>query len=121
MESIYSQVDCLVLPTYYREGTPRSLLEAGAMGLPVITTDTPGCSDLVSNGVNGLICRARDAESLADAMLRVMALSSEERRQMGRRGRERVVSHYREDTVVQATLDAIEQAVASHDTRGLHH
>lgn len=121
MESIYSQVDCVVLPSYYREGTPRSLLEAGAMGLPVITTDTPGCSDLVRDGVNGLICSARSAESLADAMLRMMALPQQERQDMGRRGREHVVANYREDTVVQATLDAIEQAMADNDARKLHY
>ena len=57
-----------VLPSFYREGTPRSVLEAMSMGRPVITTDAPGCRETVEDGVSGFLVPARDAEALAGAM-----------------------------------------------------
>lgn len=60
-----------VLPSYYREGLPRTILEALAVGRPVITTDRAGCRDAVFDGENGLLVQARDADALADAMLRL--------------------------------------------------
>ena len=113
IEAIYRDVDCLVLPSYYREGTPRSLLEAGAMGLPLITTDTPGCNDVVCDGDNGFICKPRDANSLADAMARMLQLQPQERQAMGRSAREHVLDQYDERIVVDATLAAINRAIAA--------
>ena len=66
--------DCIVLPSY-REGLPRSLLEGAAMARPLIATDVPGCRDVVEDGVNGLLCEARSAASLAAAMERMLAMS----------------------------------------------
>ncbi|MCP3953786.1 MAG: glycosyltransferase family 4 protein, partial [Desulfobacterales bacterium] len=65
IEDEISIADCVVLPTYYPEGTPKALLEAAAMAKPIITTDTAGCRDVVDDGSNGFLCKARDAESLA--------------------------------------------------------
>jgi len=113
IEAIYREVDCLVLPSYYREGTPKSLLEAGAMGLPAITTNLPGCGDVISDGDNGIICAPRNAASLADAMARMLQLAPQERRAMGYRGRERVISEYDERIVVAATITAITRAIAA--------
>jgi glycosyltransferase involved in cell wall biosynthesis len=59
-----------VLPSYYREGVPRSTQEAMAMGRPIITTDTPGCRDTVVDGINGFVVPVRDDKALADAMMR---------------------------------------------------
>lgn len=59
-----------VLPSYYREGVPRSTQEAMAMGRPIITTDSPGCRDTVDDGVNGFVVPIRDDNALADAMMR---------------------------------------------------
>src|SRR5438093_133947 len=63
---IMAQADVVVLPSY-REGTPRSLLEAAAMGKPIITTRTVGCREVVEDGVNGLLVPLKDAKALADA------------------------------------------------------
>ncbi|MGB3797415.1 MAG: glycosyltransferase family 4 protein [Alteraurantiacibacter sp.] len=71
-----------VLPSYYREGLPRTILEALASARPVITTDLPGCRDAIENGVNGLIVRPRDAEDLAEAMMK-FAVEPQLVRQMG--------------------------------------
>lgn len=62
-----------VLPTYYREGLPRTILEALAVGRAVITTDAPGCRDAVTDGVNGFLVPPRDAKSLAEAMEKLAA------------------------------------------------
>lgn len=111
METIYAQVDCLVLPSY-REGMPRSILEAGAMGLPVVATDVPGCRNIVTDGVNGLLCEARSRESLAAAMRRIMQMNESEREAMGQNGRARVEADFSENLVIDAAVSAVESATA---------
>jgi glycosyltransferase involved in cell wall biosynthesis len=68
-----SQTSVYVLPSYYREGVPRSTQEAMAMGRPVITTDAPGCRETVVKGENGFLVPVRDVAALADAMMRFIA------------------------------------------------
>jgi len=65
-----SQASVFVLPSFYREGVPRSIQEAMAMGRPVITTDAPGCRETVIDGINGFLVPVRDVEALAQAMER---------------------------------------------------
>lgn len=96
----------VVLPSY-REGLPRTLLEAAAMGKPLVATDVPGCREVVSDGVNGTLCAARDAESLAQAMLRIAALDPGHRAEMGRQSRKMVQERYSESLVVAAYLDVL--------------
>jgi glycosyltransferase involved in cell wall biosynthesis len=64
--------DVFVLPSTYREGIPRVLLEALSMGLPIITTDSPGCREAVEEGGNGFLIRAGDAQELEAAVLRLV-------------------------------------------------
>lgn len=78
--------DCVVLPSY-REGVPRSLLEAAAMAKPLVTTDAPGCRDTVVDGDNGYLCTPRSVESLVQALRRFIELSPEQKRAMGQRSR----------------------------------
>ncbi|MEY4766847.1 MAG: hypothetical protein RI907_3520 [Pseudomonadota bacterium] len=104
-----AQADCVVLPSY-REGTPRTLLEAAAMARPLITTNAVGCKEVVDDGVNGYLCEVRSADSLAQAMQRFMALSVEQRQAMGLRGRDKMARQFDERLVVQAYIDAIRQA-----------
>jgi len=73
-----------VLPSYYREGVPRVLLEAGALGLPLITTDMPGCRDVVRHEEEGLLVPAKDHDALAQGILR-LARSPELRRSCGKK------------------------------------
>ncbi len=65
---LMSAADCFVFPSIYREGVPKVLLEASAAGLPMITTDMPGCRDVVKTGYNGIVVRPGDAIALAEAM-----------------------------------------------------
>lgn len=115
MEQVYATVDCVVLPSY-REGMPRSLLEAGAMGLPVVATRVPGCRHIVEDGFNGLLCEAGSSESLRRAMERMLSMTEEERALMGDNGRRRVVENFGEDRVVEATLRAVESARSGQGT-----
>lgn len=112
MEQVYAAVDCVVLPSY-REGMPRSLLEAGAMGLPVVATDVPGCRNIVEDGFNGLLCDARNTESLRAALLKMVQMTDAERATMGENGRRLVSQKYDEELVVEATLRAVMSAVNS--------
>lgn len=102
---------CVVLPSY-REGTPRTLLEAAAMARPIVTTDAVGCREVVDHGVNGFLCRVRDPEDLARHMAVMAALSPEAREAMGRRGRELVERSFDERLVVDRYLAAIQRTVS---------
>ena len=106
-----AKADCIVLPSYYREGVPRTLLEAAAMGRPLITTDSVGCREAVEDGVNGFLCRVRDPEDLAGKMERMLTLSEEERFEMGRRGREKMEREFDEQTVIDRYLETISSLV----------
>ena len=96
----------VVLPSY-REGMPRSLLEAAAMGRPLIATDVPGCREIVEEGRNGLLCVVKDARSLASAMRRFAGMSLEDRIAMGKAARRKVQEEFSEERVIRAYLDAL--------------
>ncbi len=111
MPALYAQADAVVLPSY-REGMPRTLLEAGAMALPVVTTNVPGCRQLISHGVNGIVCDPRSAEALCDALEMLLALSDDERDQYGAAGRKRVEEQFDEVFVVRSTMTAIKELLS---------
>ncbi|MDE2579454.1 MAG: glycosyltransferase family 4 protein [Hyphomicrobiales bacterium] len=100
-----AQCSVYVLPSY-REGTPRTVLEAMAMGRPVVTTDAPGCRETVADGDNGLLVPPRDAQSLAHALLR-MADDGAMRARMGQRARTLCMEKYDVHKVNAAMLDAM--------------
>lgn len=99
IEKVYANSDCVVLPSY-REGMPRSLLEAGAMGLPSITTDVPGCKHIILHDYNGLICEVKSAESLALKMEEILMASEEKLSVFGVNARKRVEQYYDENIVI---------------------
>lgn len=100
---------CVVLPSY-REGAPRTLIEAAAMARPLIATDVPGCRAVVDRDVSGFLCDVRSAESLAAAMQRFLGLSCEVQQAMGAAGRTKMVREFDQALVVdayRAALDAV--------------
>ncbi|MFP4644829.1 MAG: glycosyltransferase family 4 protein [Spirochaetales bacterium] len=110
---VIEDADCVVLPTAYREGTPRVLLEAAAMSRPIITTDIAGARDVVQDGRSGYLCRPRDFRDLAEKVERFLSLPEPERRAMGEAGRKHVETHYDENVVIEAyrrELAALAQA-----------
>lgn len=102
MPAIYQKADIVVLPSY-REGLPKSLLEAAACGKPMIATDVPGCREIVINKKTGLLVPAHDAKALATALQRL--LNNEAlRKTMGQAARELVVSEFADEVIIPATL-----------------
>ncbi len=102
-----ARADCIVLPSYYKEGTPRVLLEAAAMGRPIVTTDMPGCRDTVAHGETGFICAPRSGADLAEKMLQIVALGAEGRNRFGVAARARCDAQFNEQIVIDAYLDVI--------------
>ena len=102
----YAAADCVVLPSYH-EGLSNVLLEAAAMGRPVITSDIHGCKETVDYGRSGLLCRVKDADDLLDQMRRMASLSRADREQMGLAARQKVEREFDKRTVVQKTIQAI--------------
>lgn len=105
--------DCVVLPSYYREGVPRSLLEAAATMRPVITTDAVGCRDTVDPGISGLLCRPRDAADLGEKMAQFLAMTAEQRKAMGVAGRQKMEREFDERLVIDAYRERIRTIVTS--------
>lgn len=104
-----AECDAVVLPSY-REGTPRSLLEAAAMAKPLIATSVPGCREVVDDGRNGYLVAARSAHAIADAMARLVSLKEDERTAMADASREIVERRFSEHIVISAYQTAISAA-----------
>lgn len=102
-----SASDCVVLPSYYREGIPRSLLEAAACAKPLIAADSIGTREPVINGLNGFLCKPRDPMDLAECMLKMISLSGSERLTMGIESRKIAENRFDERIVINAYLDLI--------------
>lgn len=104
--SFYVSSHCVVLPSYH-EGMSNVLLEAAAIGRPLICSDVPGCREAVENGTTGFLCKKKDATSLQDAMEKFILLNNEERVAMGKRGREKMEQSFDKCDVVKKTIRAI--------------
>jgi glycosyltransferase involved in cell wall biosynthesis len=103
MVSVFSEADIVCLPSY-REGLPKSLIEAAASSLPIVTTETNGCRDVVSDGINGYLVPVRDSSKLADALQKLIQ-NPELRQKMGVLSRKMAERDFDLRSVIQATLD----------------
>jgi glycosyltransferase involved in cell wall biosynthesis len=111
MPSLFANVDVVALPSY-REGLPKSLVEAGASGLPLVTTNVPGCREVVSDECEGLLVPARDARALARAIGRLQdepALCE----RFGNAARVKALTHFDERIVIARTLEVYGELVPS--------
>ena len=98
--------DCVVLPSY-REGTPRTLLEAASSCKPIIATDVPGCNNVVEHNFNGLLCKIKDADDLAEKMKQMATSGDETLRTFGMNGRAKMELQYDESLVINRYLAAL--------------
>jgi len=105
---LISSASCVVLPSY-REGAPRTLIEAAAMARPLIATDVPGCRSVVEHGVTGYLCDARCSKSLASAQLEFLRQPKTRWLEMGQAGREKMEREFDQSHVVSAYLNAISE------------
>lgn len=113
VEKEIAQVDCMVLPSFYREGVPKSLLEACAMGKPIVTTDNVGCRETVNDGINGYLCTPRSTKCLVQKLELMIAHSHEERLQMGRESRYKVEREFDENIVIKKYLVAVKSVIGA--------
>ncbi len=104
-----SSSSCLVLPTFHPEGLSNVILEAFAVGRPVIATDRTGCRELVIDDDNGFFCREKDPDNLISVIKRMAFLTRDERERMGRNGRSFVEKYYDRQIVVKAYIDLLER------------
>ena len=98
-----------MLPSYYREGVPRSLLEAGALGRPIITTNNVGCRDAIIDGITGFLCQPKDVDSLTDTIVKFIQLPYHEKEKMGEAGRMYVEQNFNEKIVIEKYLEKIRE------------
>jgi len=110
IRTVWMQAHIAALPSY-REGLPKSLLEAAACGRALVATDVPGCREITRNGENGLLVPARDAVALA-AALRQLVENPALRQSMGSRGREIVEKEFSVERVVNETLAVYQELLA---------
>ncbi|MDX1377428.1 MAG: glycosyltransferase family 4 protein, partial [Anaerolineales bacterium] len=103
MQAALGKADIFCLPSY-REGVPSALLEACAAGLPIVATDVPGCRDVVTHGVNGLLVPPQDSDALADALERLL-VDPNLRDKMGKKGRQIALKKFSLDKIIEQTLD----------------
>lgn len=102
MVGVLNETDVAVLPSY-REGVPRSLLEAASSGIPIVTTDVPGCREVVEDGVNGILVPPHDGSAVGNAILKLLG-DAQLRQAMGTAGRRRMEERFDERLVVRDTI-----------------
>ena len=102
------EADCIVLPSY-REGISRVLLEAAAMGKPVIASDVVGCREIVEDGVTGFLCQPKDVSELTNCIEKFLCLSEEECIEMGQKAREKVLREFDEEIVIQQYIETLKK------------
>jgi glycosyltransferase involved in cell wall biosynthesis len=98
--------DCVVLPSY-REGTPRTLLEAASSGRPIVATDVPGCHQVVVHNYNGLLCKVQSSGDLAEKMLAMTTMDEHLLRQMGENGRKKMETEFNENVVIEKYVQTL--------------
>lgn len=108
VKSFLEKVSCLVLPSY-REGISRVLMEAASMELPIVTTNTTGCREVVEDGYNGFLCKVADAKSLEASMMKMIEIGHDEREKLGKNGRIKAEKELSEEKIIEYYFSAIKK------------
>ena len=116
MLPVYQMSGCTVHPTYYPEGMSNVLLESCACARPIITTDRPGCREIVDDGVNGFVVKQQDSADLIEKIESFLALSHNERMAMGLAGRSKVEREFRREIVIGKYMDVLESLAQEKET-----
>ena len=104
--NVIKEIDCLVLPSY-REGISKVLMEGAAMEKPIIATNVTGCKEIVDDGENGYLVNVKDSFDLAQKMEKFILLPKEERKKMGKKGREKILKEFDEKIIIDIYRDKI--------------
>ncbi|MGO4961249.1 glycosyltransferase family 4 protein [Jeotgalibaca porci] len=111
VRKFYQLSHCTIHPTYYPEGMSNVLLESAASGRPIITTNRSGCREIVDDGVNGYVVEQQNSQDLIEKVEKFLVLTSEEKRQMGLAGRDKVEREFDRQIVIDAYKYEIESAM----------
>ena len=110
MTAIYRKIQCTIHPTYYPEGLSNVLLETCACARPIITTDRPGCKEVVKDGYNGYIVKQKDSNDLINKIEKFLSLTNKQRKQLGLNARIKVEKEFDRNIVIEDYLKAINEA-----------
>lgn len=102
---------CIVLPSFYNEGMSNSLLEAAACGRPIITTDHPGCRETIEDGVSGYLVQVQDSRDLIEKVNKFLALTNDEKRNMGLAGRKKMEKDFDRTIVVNCYSEKLKEII----------
>ncbi|HLW53696.1 MAG TPA: glycosyltransferase family 4 protein [Candidatus Angelobacter sp.] len=112
MPALFKKVSLVCLPSHGGEGVPKVLMEAAASGRAIVTTDVPGCREVVRSGINGVLVQPRDVQALAGAIEHLVQ-DAQLRQRMGKRSRELAVAEFSEDAVIRQTLTVYDEMLHS--------
>lgn len=101
VRAIMSDADCVVLPSYYKEGTPKTLLEAAALAKPIITSNTPGCNDVVKHMHNGFLCLPKSTKDLTEKMVEFIHIDNNKKSVFGKNSRVIAEKYFDERIIIQ--------------------
>lgn len=111
VRTFIKEAHCMILPTYYKEGTPRSILEGLAMGRPIVTTNTPGCRNTVANGKNGFLIEPKNKMGLFNKMKHMLTLNESELKNMGSISRSIAENKFDEEIVTRSYLKEVNKLI----------
>ncbi len=107
---VIADANCLVLPSVYREGVPRTLMEAAAMAKPLIASDWVGCKEVVDHGINGYLCKPKDVDDLYQKMVDMVRLTNDQRAAMGHNGRQKMLDTFDEQIIIRMYFDEMKKS-----------
>ena len=110
VKELLQESSIVAFPSWYREGVPKSLIEACATGRPIITCNSIGCKDVVDDGVNGFLIPVRDSKALAEK-LRILLEDKDLRERMGRAAREKAEREFSLENVIQKHLEIYQSLI----------
>jgi len=103
------KANCLIFPSFYREGVSRVLMEAAAMGTPIVTTNNVGCKDIVIDGKNGYLVDVKDINALVAAIEKFIELPNEDKDIMGNLGRKMVTDKFSENIILDQYITTVQK------------
>lgn len=112
-QDVIPMADCIVLPSFYNEGSPKVLIEAAACGVPVIASDVAGCQHIVKDGKTGFICKAKDHEDLAAKVVEFLNLSSKQKANMSDEARTTAEKIFDQKNLFKTYAAVIEKTLAN--------
>jgi galacturonosyltransferase len=102
---------CTILPSFYPEGMNNVLLESCSLGRPIITTDRPGCREIVDDGINGYLVPVKDSQALADAMMKYLALADDEKKKFSLASRKHAEKYFDVNDVIRIYDEIVHDAI----------